>query len=1256
MIRLAIDLQACQTKASGKRGIGRYSLALARAIAGLRSTDLDLRLVLNGLYQKEQRAVLDAFQGLVPATHFSSYTYPVAENGSDEHKNTARNLAGRLIRWHYAQLSPDILHISSLFEGVGEAAATVSGLPQIPARIRSATLYDLIPLIYKDVYLATPEAARWYHEKLAALRLCDMVLAISESSRQDAISRLGFNPSQVVNISGAADSHFVRQEITPEAETAFRRRFGLKESFVLYTGGIDFRKNLEGALKAFARLPGIQLVRHQLVIVCHADQNARAHLMEQATRFGLLPDSLVITGYVSDADMVTFYNLCTVFLFPSLYEGFGLPVLEAMACGAPVLAADNSSLPEIVDRRDSLFDARRPDAIAETLHKALTDADWRAELARSGLERAKSFSWERTGRLALEALTEAHHRRQAVPSLVTVPALPRRRLACFTPWPPERSGIADYSAELLPALARWFAVDLYVGRPPSPETMAAPGLTIRHWSDFPARSGDYEIIVYHFGNSEFHWHMVDLIQRYPGVVVLHDFYLSGMIHYMEHALGRPNALAQESRYAHGPALPLALLEEDGIGRVIRDFPCNRRVLDHAIGVIVHSPYHFELCRRFYPSGLRTRLHMIRQMRATVPAASTSERARVRAMLDLDSDDIVVCSFGFLVFTKLNERLVAAVTEAREHPQSRLVLVFVGELDGGDYGRRLQEQIEASPARESIRITGFVDAERYRDWLMAADIAVQLRTMSRGETSRAVLDCLAWGLPTIVNAHGTLNDYPETAVVRISEEAPVSTLRQALETLAGDAGARARLAENGRTLIAVDHSLERIAAEHAAALEAFFQQEQARDIGRLAADCATVLADGVGTEDDLVALEQAVPASTPSFAPPRLLIDVSYIAKIDHQSGIQRVVRSLCRSFYQRTDSPYRPVAVTLEKDGLCVAQDFRTGLFGPAAEVGVDTKDRTVNVFHPGDVLLMLDSSWASYGEWSETFRAIRSRGGRIVTVVYDLIPVLHPEFSDAEMTALFSSWLRNAVAESDALLCISRTVADQVMTHIDTEKLPHARPLRIGWFHLGADIPLPADAEPEDSVRSELQEVFANKAGPVFLMVGTLEPRKGHGFALDTFERLWQEGAPVTLCLLGKEGWNVKTLVERLRTHAEVGRRLVWIEHPNDAEVSWAYRSADALLFPSQAEGFGLPIIEAAQHSLPVLCSDIPVFREVAGDSAHYFALDRIEPLCDAVRAWPAHRGRGTGIEWKTWAEAAARIEWILTEDRWYEKRDAHE
>jgi alpha-1,2-rhamnosyltransferase len=175
----------------------------------------------------------------------------------------------------------------------------------------------------------------------------------------------------------------------------------------------------------------------------------------------------------------------------------------------------------------------------------------------------------------------------------------------------------------------------------------------------------------------------------------------------------------------------------------------------------------------------------------------------------------------------------------------------------------------------------------------------------------------------------------------------------------------------------------------------------------------------------------------------------------------------------------------------------------------------------------------------------------------------------------------------------------------------------RIGWWRLGADF---ADSS-KDDVSSKAKSLA--HGAPYFLSVGTLEPRKSYPVALEAFERLWRAGKDVRYAIVGRRGWSARHIVKHILEHPEYEHRLFWFDDAGDADLDFLYKHARAVVAPSFAEGFGLPIVEAARHGLPTIASDIPVFREVGGDAIAYFdcldsnsLADRIAEFLEAPKA----------------------------------------
>ena len=168
------------------------------------------------------------------------------------------------------------------------------------------------------------------------------------------------------------------------------------------------------------------------------------------------------------------------------------------------------------------------------------------------------------------------------------------------------------------------------------------------------------------------------------------------------------------------------------------------------------------------------------------------------------------------------------------------------------------------------------------------------------------------------------------------------------------------------------------------------------------------------------------------------------------------------------------------------------------------------------------------------------------------------------------------------------------------------------------------------------------------FLTVGTVEPRKGHALMLAAFEELWANGVDVNFVIVGKQGWEMEKFSAKLQHHPELRKRLFWLKGVNDEYLEALYDAATCLIMASEGEGFGLPLIEAARHKLPVLVRDIPVFREVAGNHASYFTANNPQDLARAINNWLDLYAAGEHVlpddmPWQTWRQSTEQIKSIL-------------
>ena len=880
-MRIALDLQGAQSE-SRFRGIGRYCLSFAHAVVRNRRPDDEILLVLNAALPESIESIRAAFHGLLPQSDIRLWHAPgpFAERSVD---NGTRRATAEIVREAFlASLKPDVIHIGSLFEGYLDNSVTSINRFDTTTPV-SVALYDLIPLLNPERYL-DPDFLykQCYLRKLDFLKQAALYLAISAYSRDEGRAHLGGDPKRFVNVSTATDAHFAPLQIDPAEEAALRNKFGIQGAFVMHAGAVDERKNIERLIRAFAALPPPLRNAHRLVLAGGMPEGRLDDFKKVARDAGLSAARICFTGWITDDELVRLYNLCKLFVFPSWHEGFGLPALEAMACGTPTIGAKGTSLDEVIGRESALFDPHDTHAIAAKIEQLLCDDTLRASLKSHALEQARQFSWDSTAKRALEAWSELIARRQ----------------------------------------------DRQVGQ-----------------------AGER----------------------------------------------RPTALRKA-----GPRAGRKVLPDD---------------------------------------------------RQALPEQAPS----------------------------------AAVA----------------------------------------------------------------------------------ALPAIMQA---------------------------------------------------------IAAQSSAK-------------------------PGV---QELVELARALALNfPPPQAAKRLLVDVSIIHREDSRTGIQRVVRALLLEWLRSPPAGFQVEPFYLVQTGgrwaFCAARRFTCSLLGRPADGLADDILEPVN----GDIVIALDLSPQELvaAEQAGLLRDVRRRGVEVHAVIYDLLPVLQPEVFPQESEAGHANWLR-AISHFDGVLCISKAVADEFEAWTVREHRaidgPIGRPRHIAWFHLGSDVEnsVPSKGLPADHEAT----LSAMRARPTFLMVGTIEPRKGYLQTLQAFERCWSNGEKINLVIVGKEGWktlpdgmrrDIPETVRWLRAHPENGSRLFWLEGISDEYLEKIYQASDCLIAASYGEGFGLPLIEAARHGLPIIARDIPVFREVAGDHARYFRGATAEDIADTISQWLVSQACGdvpmsNNIRWMTWSQSA--------------------
>lgn len=813
-MKIAIDLHCLQTEQSRNRGIGFFTENQIKTVLSL-DADNEYLLLSNG-YLPDPKMVKELRQS--PRWRNLLLGSPAGRNmfTPGTYDVQAESIHRRYVEAILIREGVDLIHQTSPFEWEAYTPVQYSSARVI------ATVYDMIPLVFEEEYLGRlPEAFREkYLSTCEALSRVDRIITISECSKSDICRYLKVPADRVDVVYASVKECFTSLGNETEIQRV-RRSYGLEDGFVLCTGGIDYRKNIERVIEAFSLLPQPVRTKKQLVIVCRVLPEEAQLLRSVAERFGVA-DRLVLTNYVSDDTLVALYNAADVFLFPSLYEGFGLPVLEALHCGAAVVTSKTSSLPEVAGDAALLVDPCSPGEIADAVAEVLVNTSLREDLGTKALQQATKFSTEQVARRTLEAYGQVTLVEEEGKSFSFIPEKPK--IAFFSPLNPQKSGVCEVSEDLLPFLGEHFDIDLFVdGYAPSNTAITGrfPVFDFRHFESVAA-GRHYDLNLYHMGNSTYHDYIYHTLMRHPGIVVMHDVVLHGLIYHMTAIKGQHTAYVEEMQFCHGEEgkreAEKALANGITVEQLYR-FAANKRVINAATGVIAHSDW---ACSEIRKHGLNVPVTKI-DMGVEILDSSllSSERAVLLEELGLPQEaSFVVSSFGSVAVTKRPTVVVRAFARfLRRHPQA--VLLFIGELHTAE----VTSLIRDLGIGGNVRVTGYLNkhstGKDFMDYLRISDVCINLRYPSAGETSGAVTKIMGLGKPQIISALNQFKEIPDECCWKLDlDEHEEDLLVAYLLELAGNGALKDRMGENSRRYALENHGLERSALNYKRFIEDF----------------------------------------------------------------------------------------------------------------------------------------------------------------------------------------------------------------------------------------------------------------------------------------------------------------------------------------------------------------------------------------------------------------------------------------------------
>lgn len=961
-----------------------------------------------------------------------------------------------------------------------------------------------------------------------------------------------------------------KQAVMPERNIQKRRYLHISSAFD--------RKGVDVLIKAFLEVFGASDTT-ELYIKTFANPH---HSLNEAIAQQRLEDPrmdsvIVDESPLSRAELIALYESADAMILPSRGEGFNLPAAEAMALGIPVLTTAHTGHNDFCTL-DTAIVVETQYARSKS-HLACSDSCWLEPILSDLIRQWKHLDARLDADdLTLTQMTQAARayvhrtfqwRNTAIDIFKTAHWLQTQQrsdahalsVSVVTPWA-SPCGIAEYSTSQMAKL------------------IDDPKVHLRIYSDERTRDEtDGVNVCWRVGNTNSVLDVLESINaELPDVLLVQHqpslFQLS--INICEQLASiRSNGT-------------VVLLELHSTQQVLFENiaePAMARALRQLDRIIVHSP---NALNDLLELGVSTNAMLMPHGMINPPTRMSPHITR--AALSIPDNAIVLGTFGFVMPHKGIDTLILSLDslEASLDRPVHLIAVTAARYSAGqDLINDYRELVRDTSLEPRVHwITDYLPITESQQWLQLADYLVFPYKETREGASGAVSVGLSTRTPVLVSPLEVFAD--------------VNEVTHALADHSVDA-----------VVNAVVDLVQRPAERNSSCVENKTQWFDDRDWIALSMRLLNMMRALKRQRQLDVAVHnsrQTHAAWWSTVRPRQLLVDISELHQRDARTGIQRVVRAVLKALQDNPPKGFQVTPVYADENAHYhyASPLFTDPLTSHWAETPMDAA--------AGDVFLGLDLTAHLFPRIEQDLDALRDAGVKIYYVVYDLIPIHYPHYAPAGMSPVFTHWLTSISQRADGLICISRSVAYDLLRW-QLSELPNTPLPVIRSFSLGSDLEA---SQPTTGLPHEANEVLrCLRTRPSFLMVGTLEPRKGHGMILDAFETLWAEGHDINLIIAGKRGWQIEELETRIKQHPEFTHRLFWLDSPSDEFLIALYQQAHCLIAASETEGFGLPLVEAAKYRLPIIASDIVVFREVANRCAYFVKPHNSDTFAQSISHW---------------------------------------
>ena len=1034
------------------------------------------------------------------------------------------------------------------------------------------------PLLIDDAFVGLRACIFFWEETAVPLDIvaklnnsCDGILVAAESVKKSLINSGCYVPIVVIPI---GIDHLIKRDVEPVRVLTVNA--GTRFRFLHVSSAFD-RKGVDVLFDAFFEaFDGDTPVELFVKTFPNPHNNVHEQLKNLLAKHKNPPHVTIDEEPLNDAGMIDLYRTAHAVVLPTRGEGFNLPAAEALAMGIPVITTGYSAQIDFCTMATAELIAFN--FSASQSHLRSDDACW-VNPCKDDLIRAlktvrekvlaADLKLESVRRNARDYIRETYTWKNSANSILSCidyfkstksePNAPLH-LIIVTPWKAQ-CGIAEYSEKLFEVIMteRQFSVDIY--------------------SDTRTKIADSNVNVsWEVGNTNSVISVLEsiassskadvvIVQHQPSLFELTDELCERLERlqsdrkgvYLE--LHSTAPLLLEFRLSHQAVMSLTKLER----------------------IIVHK---VEDLNNLLSLGIVENVVLVKL--GVIQPLKHVDGAKVRELLEIPKSALVLGCFGFALPHKGLDAIIGALTLlAIEMERPTYMVAVCSALDerSANVIRECKALAKDFGVSERIKwITDYRQTTECQELLSCADYVVFPYKDTRESASGAVTIGLSTLKPVLVSPLNIFSDVKDVTYQMMGSQS-VDICNAVIDY------------ENKQS----SERLERLNAQH--------QWLKVRDwhsVGnRLKSMIIALRRDFESRQSIASSINRDLKNPTINSGK-NIYVDVSELHARDAKSGIQRVVRNILREIQNDPPEGYAIYPVFgVKKKGF-----FYTSKFDAPADaeegaqlfVGVD------------DIFLGLDLAAHLFPEAESDLLEMKRAGAKVYYVIYDIIPLLNSEYAFPGIKGAFEDWMRGLNSFADGVLCISNAVAEDVNGWLRNNGGKRIG-LKVNHFPLGADF---VEMYNSTDRAPELLKIIPRVTNDVsFLMVGTLEPRKGYQQVLDAFDLLWDADILANLVIVGKVGWNVDSLVARLKSHKQLNSHLFWFDQLDDFSLAQLYGETSCLLAASYAEGFGLPLIEAAQYGKPIIARDIPIFREVAGDGAYFFSNIEGEGLSREILTW---------------------------------------